>query len=78
MCLTKMNLFVWQPVFYTTRACMSLIRTEQAMYYRACKTCNKKVSDAIGSGYWCEACQKNENDCSLRFVMVPINAAITC
>ncbi|XP_071690614.1 replication protein A 70 kDa DNA-binding subunit B-like [Rutidosis leptorrhynchoides] len=58
-----------KPVFYTARVCMSLIKADQAMYYRACKTCNKKVNEAIGSGYWCEACQKNETDCSLRYIM---------
>ncbi|XP_071729219.1 replication protein A 70 kDa DNA-binding subunit B-like [Rutidosis leptorrhynchoides] len=58
-----------KPVFYSTRACMSMIKADQAMYYRACKTCNKKVNEAIGSGYWCEACQKNEADCSLRYIM---------
>ncbi|XP_034680354.1 replication protein A 70 kDa DNA-binding subunit B-like [Vitis riparia] len=40
------------------------------MWYRACKTCNKKVTDAIGSGYWCEGCQKNDDECSLRYIMV--------
>ncbi|KVH98484.1 Nucleic acid-binding, OB-fold [Cynara cardunculus var. scolymus] len=41
-----------KPMFYSTRACMSLIKTDQTMSYRACKTCNKKVTEAIGSGYW--------------------------
>lgn len=40
------------------------------MWYRACKTCNKKVTEAIGSGYWCEGCQKNSEECSLRYIMV--------
>ncbi|CAL5327043.1 unnamed protein product [Camellia sinensis] len=26
---------------------------------------NKKVTEAIGSGYWCEGCQKNDEECSL-------------
>ncbi|KAI3685030.1 hypothetical protein L6452_34261 [Arctium lappa] len=58
-----------KPVFYSTRACMSLIKPDQTMSYRACKTCNKKVTEAIGSGYWCEGCQKNEEDCSLRYIL---------
>nr|XP_043636606.1 replication protein A 70 kDa DNA-binding subunit B [Erigeron canadensis] len=58
-----------KPVFYNVRACMSLIRTEQAMSYRACKTCNKKVNEALDSGYWCEACQKNDASCSLRYIL---------
>ncbi|KAL2906013.1 Replication protein A 70 kDa DNA-binding subunit B [Bienertia sinuspersici] len=39
------------------------------MCYRACKTCNKKVTEAIGFGYWCEACQKNDEECNLRYIM---------
>ncbi|KAI3733205.1 hypothetical protein L1987_64425 [Smallanthus sonchifolius] len=58
-----------KPVFYSTRACMSMIKSDQTMYYRACKTCNKKVTEEIGSGYWCQGCQKTETDCSLRYIL---------
>ena len=56
----------WQPAFFSLKAYVSLIKPDQAMWYRACKTCNKKVTEAIGSGYWCEGCQKNDEECSLR------------
>ncbi|XP_021761491.1 replication protein A 70 kDa DNA-binding subunit B-like [Chenopodium quinoa] len=59
-----------KPVFFSLKAYISVIRPDQAMWYRACKTCNKKVTEAIGSGYWCEGCQKNEEECNLRYVMV--------
>ncbi|PKA59761.1 hypothetical protein AXF42_Ash011885 [Apostasia shenzhenica] len=59
-----------KPAFFSVKAYVSLIKPDQAMWYRACKACNKKVTDAIGSGYWCEACQKNEEQCSLRYIMV--------
>ncbi|GER40152.1 replication protein A 70 kDa DNA-binding subunit B [Striga asiatica] len=59
-----------KPVFFCIKAYISYIKQDQAMWYRACKTCNKKVTKAVGSGYWCEGCQKDENDCSLRYVMV--------
>ncbi|KAL9243304.1 hypothetical protein vseg_017206 [Gypsophila vaccaria] len=59
-----------KPVFFNLRAHVSLIKPDQAMWYRACKTCNKKVTEAIGSGYWCEGCQKNDDECSLRYIMV--------
>ncbi|XP_051147920.1 replication protein A 70 kDa DNA-binding subunit B-like [Andrographis paniculata] len=59
-----------KPAFFCIKAYISFIKSDQAMWYRACKTCNKKVTDAVGSGYWCEGCQKNEQDCSLRYVMV--------
>ncbi|RVW68402.1 Replication protein A 70 kDa DNA-binding subunit B [Vitis vinifera] len=52
------------------RAYISFIKPDQTMWYRACKTCNKKVTGAIGSGYWCEGCQKNDDECSLRYIMV--------
>lgn len=55
-----------QPVFFSIKAYISSIRPDQTMWYRACKTCNKKVTEAIGSGYWCEGCQKNDEECSLR------------
>ncbi|KAI7732292.1 hypothetical protein M8C21_028005 [Ambrosia artemisiifolia] len=58
-----------KPVWYSVRACMSMIRSDQAMYYQACKTCLKKVTEDMGSGYWCQACQKNESDCSLRYIL---------
>ncbi|KAK1427233.1 hypothetical protein QVD17_15916 [Tagetes erecta] len=58
-----------KPVYYTTRACMSMIRSDQAMYYQACKVCKKKVTQEIGSGYWCQECQKTYPDCSLRYIM---------
>ncbi|XP_020700533.1 replication protein A 70 kDa DNA-binding subunit B [Dendrobium catenatum] len=59
-----------KPVFFSIKAYVSLIRPDQAMWYRACKACNKKVTEAVGSGYWCEACQKNDDQCSLRYIMV--------
>ncbi|XWS37265.1 hypothetical protein CRYUN_Cryun19dG0028600 [Craigia yunnanensis] len=59
-----------KPAFFSIKAFISLIRPEQAMWYRACKTCNKKVTEAVGSGYWCEGCQKNDEECSLRYIMV--------
>ncbi|XVF54433.1 hypothetical protein PTKIN_Ptkin05aG0179900 [Pterospermum kingtungense] len=59
-----------KPAFFSIKAYVSLIRPEQAMWYRACKTCNKKVTESIGSGYWCEGCQKNDDECSLRYIMV--------
>ncbi|CAI9266842.1 unnamed protein product [Lactuca saligna] len=58
-----------KPVFYSTRASMSLIKPDQTMWYRACKTCKKKVTEAIGSGFWCEGCQKNDDNCSLKYIL---------
>lgn len=62
----KFTCYVLQPVFFSLNAYISLIKPDQTMWYRACKTCNKKVTEAMGSGYWCEGCQKNDAECSLR------------
>ncbi|KAK4487359.1 hypothetical protein RD792_006019 [Penstemon davidsonii] len=59
-----------KPVFFCIKAYVSYIKPDQTMWYRACKTCNKKVTPAVESGYWCESCQKNEQECSLRYIMV--------
>ncbi|XP_044485289.1 replication protein A 70 kDa DNA-binding subunit B [Mangifera indica] len=59
-----------KPVYFSIRGFISLIKPDQTMWYRACKTCNKKVTDGMGSGYWCEGCQKNDDECSLRYIMV--------
>ncbi|KAH7528873.1 hypothetical protein FEM48_Zijuj05G0124000 [Ziziphus jujuba var. spinosa] len=58
-----------KPVFFSVRAYISFIKHDQTMWYRACKTCNKKVTEAIDSGYWCEGCQKNDEECSLRYIL---------
>ncbi|KAL6541214.1 Replication protein A 70 kDa DNA-binding subunit B [Orobanche hederae] len=58
-----------KPVYFWIKAHISFIKHDQTMWYRACKTCNKKVTEAVGSGYWCEGCQKNERDFSLRYIM---------
>ncbi|GMI94653.1 ARABIDOPSIS THALIANA RPA70-KDA SUBUNIT B, RPA70-kDa subunit B, Replication Protein A 1B [Hibiscus trionum] len=59
-----------KPAFFSIKAFVSLIRPEHAMWYCACKTCNKKVIETSGSGYWCEGCQKNDGECNLRHIMV--------
>uniref|UniRef100_A0A7N0T1I7 Replication protein A subunit n=1 Tax=Kalanchoe fedtschenkoi TaxID=63787 RepID=A0A7N0T1I7_KALFE len=59
-----------KPAFFSIRAFISFIKPDQPMYYRACNSCNKKVTEAIGSGYWCEGCQKQDVESSLRYIMV--------
>ncbi|TKV97445.1 hypothetical protein SEVIR_9G494900v4 [Setaria viridis] len=59
-----------KPVFFSLNAIISHIKPDQNMWYRACKTCNKKVTEAVGGGYWCEGCNKNDAECSLRYIMV--------
>ncbi|XP_002467989.2 replication protein A 70 kDa DNA-binding subunit B [Sorghum bicolor] len=59
-----------KPVFFSLNAIISHIKPEQHMWYRACKTCCNKVTEAFGSGYWSERCNKNASECSLRYIMV--------
>ncbi|XP_042449670.1 replication protein A 70 kDa DNA-binding subunit B-like [Zingiber officinale] len=59
-----------KPAFFSINVYVSFIKPDQTMWYRACNTCNKKVIEAVGSGYWCESCQKNDDDSSLRYIMV--------
>ncbi|ESQ31830.1 hypothetical protein EUTSA_v10003822mg [Eutrema salsugineum] len=59
-----------KPAFFSTRGYISFIKPDQTMWYQACKTCNKKVTEAIDAGYWCEGCQKKDEECSLRYIMV--------
>ncbi|XP_065878975.1 replication protein A 70 kDa DNA-binding subunit B [Euphorbia lathyris] len=59
-----------KPVFFSIRTYISFIKPDQTMWYRACKTCNKKVTEAIGGGYWCEGCQKTDSESNLRYIMV--------
>lgn len=59
-----------KPAYFNVRVYISFIKPDQTMWYRACKTCNRKVTEEIGSGYWCEGCQKHETECSLRYIMV--------
>jgi hypothetical protein len=68
-CLFLLNCFAFslvQPAYFNVRVYISFIKPDQPMWYRACKTCNRKVTEEIGSGYWCEGCQKHETECSLR------------
>ncbi|KAK1297102.1 hypothetical protein QJS10_CPB15g01423 [Acorus calamus] len=58
-----------KAVFFSIKVYISFIKPDQTMWYRACKTCNKKVTEALGSGYWCEGCQKNDAECSLRYIL---------
>ncbi|KAG6474057.1 hypothetical protein ZIOFF_067981 [Zingiber officinale] len=59
-----------KPAFFSINVYVSFIKPDQTMWYRACPTCNKKVIEAVGSGYWCESCQKNDEESSLRYIMV--------
>ncbi|CAN0892806.1 Replication protein A 70 kDa DNA-binding subunit B [Linum grandiflorum] len=58
-----------KPAFFTFRATVSYIKDDQTMWYRACKTCNKKVIDAIDGGYWCEGCQMNDSQSILSYIL---------
>ncbi|XP_050376905.1 replication protein A 70 kDa DNA-binding subunit B [Argentina anserina] len=59
-----------KPVFFSVKACISSIKPDQTLWYRACKECNKKVTEGVEGGYWCEGCQKNAEECKLRYILL--------
>ncbi|KEH32029.1 replication factor-A carboxy-terminal domain protein [Medicago truncatula] len=44
-------LYFEQPAFFSIRGYISFIRPDQEMWYCACKTCNKKLTESMGDGY---------------------------
>ncbi|KAG2267689.1 hypothetical protein Bca52824_062244 [Brassica carinata] len=56
-------------VFFSARAYISFMKPDQATWYRACKTCNKKVTETVDTGYWCEGCQNKDEECCLRYII---------
>lgn len=68
--ISNLSLGAEKPAFFSIRGNISFIKADQAMWYRACKTCNKKVTEGMDAGYWCESCQKNDAECNLRYIMV--------
>ncbi|KAL5723252.1 hypothetical protein ACHQM5_006670 [Ranunculus cassubicifolius] len=55
-----------KPVFHCLKACINFIKPDQPMWYRACKSCSKKVTDSEGN--YCANCQK-ESESRLRYAM---------
>ncbi|KAL6175422.1 hypothetical protein ACLB2K_052063 [Fragaria x ananassa] len=58
-----------KPVVFSVKAYIGPIKSDQTLWYRACKVCNKKVTEGDG-GYWCEGCQKIAEECSLRYILL--------
>lgn len=58
-----------KPMYFNVRAYISFIKPDQAMWYLACQTCNRKVVEQSSSSYWCEGCQNHYDKCSRRYIM---------
>ncbi|XP_024524116.1 replication protein A 70 kDa DNA-binding subunit D [Selaginella moellendorffii] len=58
-----------KAAYFTVRACISYIKPDQTMWYTACSTCNRKVSED-SSRFWCEACQRHFDTASRRYIML--------
>ncbi|KAI3685267.1 hypothetical protein L6452_34507 [Arctium lappa] len=52
-----------KAVYFNIRASMTFLDPDHTMSYRACKSCNKKVTESTG---WCARCQKDEESFTLR------------
>ncbi|XP_076951291.1 replication protein A 70 kDa DNA-binding subunit B-like [Bidens hawaiensis] len=48
---------------------MTFLKPGQTIYYRACKSCNKKVTGDEGTGYSCQSCKKTPAECNLRYIL---------
>ncbi|KAL2642129.1 hypothetical protein R1flu_009716 [Riccia fluitans] len=59
-----------KPACFTVRACISFIKPDQAMWYLACTSCNRKVNQESDSSYWCEGCSKHYDSCNRRYIML--------
>ncbi len=63
------------PEFYMVTATVSSIKHEKDVWYNACPTCKKKVTEAAGAGGWmCEKCNQTFPNCDRRYIL----RATTC
>ncbi|KAG0625162.1 hypothetical protein M758_2G032500 [Ceratodon purpureus] len=67
--ITEPSVGEGKPVYLNVRAYISFIKPDQAMWYIACQTCNRKLVEESTSSYWCEGCQKHSETCSRRYIM---------
>lgn len=67
--ITQPSVGEGKPVYFNVRAYISFIKPDQAMWYLACQTCNRKAVEESTSSYWCEGCQKHSGTCSRRYIM---------
>eukprot|EP00250_Pteridium_aquilinum_P034781 c8088_g1_i1 orf=345-2195(-) len=59
-----------KPEYFNVKGYISFIKPDQAMWYLACQTCNRKVTEDLGSSkFWCEGCQKNFDGCNRRYIL---------
>jgi len=54
--------------YFVVKGTVTLVRHETNVWYSACPTCNKKVSDADSNQVYCEKCRKNVQP-TLRFLL---------
>ncbi|XP_008804913.2 replication protein A 70 kDa DNA-binding subunit B-like [Phoenix dactylifera] len=57
-----------KAVYFNVKVFVTYISSNQTMWFWACKTCHKKVTETVDSGYWCEKCNAIVQ-CCLRYVM---------
>jgi replication factor A1 len=58
------------PDYFLLNCTVSSIKHDRDVWYNACKTCNKKVTEAAGAGGWvCEKCNVTTPSCSHRYIL---------
>jgi replication factor A1 len=59
-----------EPDFFLLNATISSIKHDRDVWYHACTTCNKKVTEAAGAGGWvCEKCNVTLQKCAYRYIL---------
>ena len=59
-----------EPDYFLINCTVSSIKHERDVWYNACKTCNKKVTEAAGAGGWvCEKCNQTFPVCNHRYIL---------
>ena len=58
------------PDYFLLNATISSIKHDRDVWYNACPTCNKKVTEAAGAGGWvCEKCSQTFPNCARRYIL---------
>ncbi len=59
-----------EPDYFLLNATVSSIKHDRDVWYHACTTCNKKVTEAAGAGGWvCEKCNATLTKCAYRYIL---------
>lgn len=59
-----------EPDYFLLNATISSIKHDRDVWYHACTSCSKKVTEAAGAGGWvCEKCNVTLQKCAYRYIL---------